>query len=292
MFISDVDIKEDAGRNVTVDLPDGRRVTFYYNIKQQNPLILRAVWEAEPGVYDTLTMDADNRLLYDAWNGQILGFFHDYYAYDTPYEESIVPGYVLTTKDGTKYKIKKKVLARDPITDKPTQWGPARLVRVTDTNGNRLLYDDAGIHYGCDQSGANCIEEVLFTRDAAHDNRITAVTDPANNQIVYEYDDAGNLTKVKLQDGSSTRFVYAGDHYLQDIIAPTGVRATRNEYDESGKLIAVIDPDGNRVEFTHKPGTRQEVVKDRLGNITVYEYDDQGQVVSETNALGYRTEIR
>jgi len=54
MFIRYVDVKEDSNRNVTIDLPDGRRVTFHYNIKQQNPLILRAVWESEPGVYDKL----------------------------------------------------------------------------------------------------------------------------------------------------------------------------------------------------------------------------------------------
>jgi len=57
-------------------------------------------------------------------------------------------------------------------------------------------------------------------------------------------------------------------------------------------LMTFANPDVNRVEFTHKAGTRQEVVKDRLGNITVYEYDDHGRVVSETNALGYRTEYQ
>ncbi len=297
MFLRDIDLKEDAARNVTVNLPDGRRVTFYYKLTQQNPVTLRAAWEAPPGVFDTLEMSEDNRVLYDNLNGQILGFFHDYSTYGTPYQESVVPGYILTTRDGTKYNIVKEVTDRDPITDAPIAWESPALTGVEDLNGNRLVFDGGGVHYGCDMStcdewGRNCsdcIEEVTFTRDLAHGGRVTALTDPAGNQVTYRYDASGDLVSTTLQDGAVTRFAYAA-HYLTDIVAPTGVRATRNEYDESGRLIAVVDPDGERVEFDHRPGARQEVIKDRLGNVTVYEYDSAGNVVSETNALGHRTE--
>jgi len=291
MGIRDIDLKEDGNRNVEITLPDGRRVCFRYDLTTQNPVTLRAVWNAEPGVYDKLEMQGDNRVLYDAWSGKILGFFWDYLAFDTGYEDSVVPGYKLTLKDGTVFMVNKKVLERDEITDQPTKWGPPELVSATDPNNNRLTFDAAGIHYGCDSSGQNCIEEVTFTRDPAHNNRVTAITDPAGNQIQYTYspDPAADLVKVRLQDGSSVQYVYQ-DHYLTQIIDPLGHSAIRNEYDASGRLVAHVDANGNRIEYTHKPDTRQEVVKDRLGNITVYEYDDKGNVVAETNALGNRTE--
>ena len=95
MFLKDVDVKEDADRNVTIDMPDGRRTTFYFNVRQQNQAILRAVWEAPPGVHATLEMLPDNMLIYDAYNRQILGFSHDYFDYHTAYEDSEVPGQFL-----------------------------------------------------------------------------------------------------------------------------------------------------------------------------------------------------
>jgi len=291
MFIRDVDVKEDGNRNVTMTLPDGRRVTFYYQLKPQNAVTYRATWNAEAGVYDQLAMTVDNRVLVDAWNGQILGFFHDYLAYvePTPYEESIIPGYLLTTKDGMQYLVKREVKGTDPVTDRPI-YGELHLISVQDLNGNRLFYDEAGIHYGCDASGHNCIEEVLFTRDVTHGNRITAISDPAGNNITYSYNTSGDLEKVTFQDGSNTRFIYQ-DHYLTEIIDPLGHRAIRNEYDAEGRLIAHVDADGNRVEYTHKPDTKQEIIRDRLGNITVYEYDNRGNILTEINALGNRTEF-
>jgi len=72
MGIRDIDLKEDGNRNVEITLPDGRRVCFRYDLTTQNPVTLRAVWKPEPGVYDKLEMQGDNRVLYDAWSGKIL----------------------------------------------------------------------------------------------------------------------------------------------------------------------------------------------------------------------------
>lgn len=65
-------------------MPDGRRATFYYEIKQQNPVTLRAAWVAETGVYDKLEMIGDNRILLDANSHDMLGFFHDYLKSGNP----------------------------------------------------------------------------------------------------------------------------------------------------------------------------------------------------------------
>jgi YD repeat-containing protein len=86
--------------------------------------------------------------------------------------------------------------------------------------------------------------------------------------------------------GNVTRFTYDRHHGLLDIVDPGGARVVRNEYDDAGRLVATVDAEGRRVEITHQLGTRQEVVKDRLGNVTVLEYDAVGNIVRKTDALG------
>ena len=91
------------------------------------------------------------------------------------------------------------------------------------------------------------------------------------------------------QVGNIARYKYNRSHGLIDIMDPAGNHAARNEYDADGRLIATIDANGNRVEFTHNLSASQEVVRDRLGNSTVFEYDAAGNVASKTDALSNRT---
>jgi len=148
---------------------------------------------------------------------------------------------------------------------------------VSDPNGNTLTFGAGGITHSSGKS-------VTFTRDGL--GRITQITDPAGGVQHYAYDGAGDLIRHTSPVGSATNFTYDGAHGLLDILDPTGARVARNEYDVSGRLIASIDAQGNRVEFTHDLNASQEVVKDRLGNVTVYAYDAAGNVVSKTDPVG------
>ena len=56
-----------------------------------------------------------------------------------------------------------------------------------------------------------------------------------------------------------------------------------------GRLIAIIDADGNRIEYDHDIVGRTETVRDRRMNPTIYVYDDEGNVLAETNPLGETT---
>ncbi len=46
------------------------------------------------------------------------------------------------------------------------------------------------------------------------------------------YDPHGNLSKVTDPNGNVSRFKYAPNHYLTEIIDPRGVCAVRTEYDD------------------------------------------------------------
>jgi RHS repeat-associated protein len=152
--------------------------------------------------------------------------------------------------------------------------------KVQDLNGNALTFGPTGILHSSGKS-------VPFTRDAQ--GRITQITDPSGNSRSYTYNASSDLITATDFVGNATRFTYNSTHGLLDIIDPTGARVARNEYDPNGRLIATIDANGNRIEFTHNLNIQQELVRDRLGNITLFEYDTVGNVVAKTDALGGRT---
>ncbi len=167
----------------------------------------------------------------------------------------------LTTSDGTTL-----------IVDERTG-----LQSLSDTNGNTLNVGPGGVIHSGGKS-------ITFTRDAQ--NRITRITDPAGNQLNYAYDPNGDLVSVTDQDQRITSYTYNSSHGLLDIIDPLGRRGIRNEYDASGRLVAITDEAGKTIRLNFNPNSRQQIVTDRKGNITVYEFSETGKTLSITNAEG------
>ena len=153
----------------------------------------------------------------------------------------------------------------------------AGLQSLKDTNGNTLSVSPAGIIHSSGKS-------VSFTRDAQ--NRITRITDPAGNNLNYTYDLNGDLASMSDQDGRTIRYTYNSSHGLLDITDPLNRRGIRNEYDASGRLVSITDEEGKTIRLGFDPNSRQQVITNRKGDITVYEYDAKGNVLSITNAQG------
>ncbi|HEV2705796.1 MAG TPA: Ig-like domain-containing protein, partial [Pyrinomonadaceae bacterium] len=152
------------------------------------------------------------------------------------------------------------------------------LQSLTDNNGNTLTISSGGVLHSSGKS-------ITFTRDAQ--NRITRITDPAGRHIAYAYDLNGDLVSMTDQDGHVTRYTYNSSHHLLDIIDPLNRRGVRNEYDTSGRLTAITDEAGKTIRFSFNPNSRQQIVTDRKGNVTVYEFDERGKTLSITNAAGH-----
>lgn len=169
----------------------------------------------------------------------------------------------LTAQDGTIYELDRGFGIR----------------RVIDTTGNSLTYSASGIQHS---SGVG----VQFVRDAQ--GRITSIQLPGGDSLNYTYGDAGDLVASADALGNETTYGYLRNpmHYLRDIIDPRGVRVSRNEFDDEGRLIAHIDAEGNRIEITNDIMGRTQAIRDRLGNTTVYVYNERGDVLQETNGLG------
>ncbi|WP_309381286.1 putative Ig domain-containing protein [Cerasicoccus frondis] len=177
--------------------------------------------------------------------------------------------YVYTSPDGTKLEIQEIVGLR----------------KVTDRNENSLTISEDGITHSSGKS-------IAFTRDAQ--GRITEISDPDGGLLSYAYDAQGRLSTFTDRSGNDpdapqyglyTEFRYENadfPNYLTTIIDPRGIEAIASEYDDDGRLIAQRDADGNEIGFTHDIPNRKETITDRLGNVTVHEYDLEGNVVATT----------
>jgi RHS repeat-associated protein len=149
--------------------------------------------------------------------------------------------------------------------------------QITDANGNSVTFNSNGIIHSSGKS-------ITFTRDSQ--NRITQITDPAGSVMTYTYDERGDLVTHTNRETEQSRYTYNSTHGLLTYVDPRGIQPLRNEYDDAGHLVRQIDANGKIVTYTINPDLRQEVITDRLGNTTVYEYNARGEVVRITDAKG------
>jgi RHS repeat-associated protein len=129
--------------------------------------------------------------------------------------------------------------------------------------------------------------EIRVDRDAA--GRVSSLTDPAGNSVDYDYDAQGRLISVNDRVGATTSFDYqvpGFPHYLSGITDPRGLKVMSNAYSPEGRLVGQSDADGNAMSFCHDLPQRRESVTDRLGNVTVHEYDYAGNVTKTIDPLG------
>ena len=154
------------------------------------------------------------------------------------------------------------------------------LQRLADPNGQVLTIDDSGVRHS---SG----KEIRFTRDPQ--GRITRITDPAGNHLDYAYDPQGDLVGVTNAVQSTTTYRYDRRHRLVETRDPSGRSVNRQEFDEDGRLVAIIDATGRRLEMQHDLDARVETVVDFNGNASTLLYDPRGNIVERVDPLGQIT---
>jgi RHS repeat-associated protein len=257
---------------VYVTLPGGRRQGFTFRPVPMGGFtsflgFMKPAFEPDPGVTSALTVEAGPGVVLRYVDG--LGEYQAVVAGGgtveyNPEDPVFGGGYNLTTKEGIAYRI-----------DGATH----QVSRVIDANANTITFTDTAI-----TSSAG--PRVLLERDGQ--GRIRAITDPSGLTLAYAYDANGDLVSVADREGNVTQFSYhpSRPHYLEKIIDPLGRTGVRSEYDEQGRLVALVDAAGQPVQLVHDPDNWTEQVVDALGNTTTFVYDERGNVIQEINPLG------
>jgi RHS repeat-associated protein len=283
---------------VFITLPGGKREAYTFKAKRVEYFqeggerygtgnfanyLFEATFESEKGSTNKLTVESSSIFTRNA-GGSYSGFQGQPF---NPADNLFGGVYVLTSKDGSKYRI-------DAAT--------GDLLTVQDTNGNTLTYSDSEIKSSTGQ-------KVTFERDAQ--GRIVSVKDPMGELLRYGYDAQGDLVSVTDREQNTTRMVYdtsyddltypntggvidpsriKRSHYLREIIDPLGRVGARSEYDDvTGRLKQIVDVNGQAVNMEYDPANSRQVVKDQLGRPTTFFYDDRGNITQEVDAVGKTT---
>jgi len=245
-----------VGTRVYINNPQGERVGFTFKpVPFQASFFgtsYRAVFEPDPGVYDKLDYDGPAGEFSILPSGEARVFLFGF-AWNPD-------DYVLTTPSGTKYRYDQRTELKD----------------ITDLNSNKVTFSNTAITHSSGQS-------IQIVRDA--ENRVTKLIDPAGKEIAYGYNATGDLISVKDQQANTTTMSYLANpaHYLDEIRDPLGRRAVKTEYDANGRVIAITDANGVRVEQTFDPAAFNGTRRDGNGNITNIFYNDRGNVTREVD---------
>ena len=255
-FLTTYSLKETKAHRIMVDLGNGKAEEFTMKLSPEG----QAFFPLEYGIsaYYVSSGTGSTLVPYGSdcsdliYNGGVL--------YDSDFNTYDPQTFVYTTLDGSSYVID----AEDGIRS------------MTTPDGTVVTYTDKGIICSGKQF-------VSYTRDT--DGRITEISTSTGRNVEYGYDVFGDLVSVTDVCGNTKTFGYS-KHYLTDIYTSDGVRASRNDYDEDGRLVKTTDPDGNTIEYDHDIDGRQEIVKDKNGGIISYVYDDYGNILSQTDQMG------
>ena len=242
---------------VTITIPGGRTQVFdavahLYN--KFDPTYGYFTYEPHSGTYGKLTALDATDFVVDG--GQLYDATGDFQSIFNPNK------YSLTFIDGTSYTIDQDA---------------GGVTEMKDANGNKIDLTATQISHS---SGKN------FTIARDPEGRITNISNGTGQSVSYSYDGHGNLQKVIDPNGNMTRFSYGPNSYLMEIFDARGIRATRTEYDDQGRMVRQINPANDTMYFDHDVNNNKETTQDFNGNSTQYTYDEKGNVLTKTNAQG------
>lgn len=163
-----------------------------------------------------------------------------------------------------------------------------RVTTVTDSLGRRSTYRhnaDARVVEETDPLG-----HTTRTEWEPRGEQPLAVTDPLGRTTRYAYDEAGNLTRVTLPDGTTGTAAH-NDRCLPTEVTEPGGGVWRHAYDERGNLLATTDPGGAETRYGYDESGHLASVTDALGHTRRVTCDAAGLPVAVTDPLGHTTTV-
>ena len=287
--------------NREIDSPFGKGWTFNYNT--------------------SLKEQANNGVTLFRGDGAVYNFTYDNGSYLPPagiYEKLTknATGFSLWFKDGTVYRFNLNGMLqyiRDKNGNKLNfNYAGEKLTSVSDDSGLSLnfTYEGDKISRVSDPLGRTI-------RYYYNGEQLETVTDAEGANITYRYNDAGMLESRINRVGGTMLFFYDNDKVEQislalynsssdtysDIITRYSISyVAENEtffansrgypatikYNENGNPVEIIDALGNTTVVVWEEN-RIVNLTDANGNLFTYEYDSYGNLINETDPIGYST---
>ncbi|MEV6304302.1 RHS repeat-associated core domain-containing protein [Actinoplanes sp. NPDC051861] len=191
---------------------------------------------------------------------------------------------------------------RDYVVEENTYDGAGHLTRRAEGNGSRTTthtVDRAGKVTATTQDPAGLNRTSTFVFDGNGNVTRTTSTGKSSNvpglgtqpadQVDYQYDDAGNVTRQTVTAGNATRvtgYTYDRRGLRLSLTDPRG-NTTNYEYDEAGRVVRVTGPPTEADDATVRPVSTagydtfgaQTSARDPLGRVSRTEYDRLGRAV-------------
>lgn len=177
--------------------------------------------------------------------------------------------------------------------------------RFADGAGERYEYDDANnavrqidstgaattTRWSQDQRQAEITGPLGARSTIVHDaaGRLVSATGPTGKTARFTHDDSGRVAAMQDPLGQTNRFEYAGTSgRVQAVLRPDGVRQSY-EYDVRGNLSVVKVGSEPVALFTYHPDGSVATVKGRGIPEQAYTYHPNGRLASQANAAGATT---
>lgn len=165
---------------------------------------------------------------------------------------------------------------------------PATDLVVTETDPKDIVtkyeYDSKGRKIKIIKDFGGPLEnEILYAYDDK--GNLLSQTDPLGNTTNYEYDINGNKIKETDPLGNVTTYTYDN---RDNMLTKTDSNGNINtyEYDLMDRLISSKDPLGNTITYTYDANGNKISQTDPKGNKTNYEYDQYNRLTKIIDAMG------
>lgn len=147
---------------------------------------------------------------------------------------------------------------------------------------NYIQYVDANIN-----NGAGNVPKTLyyFSNYSALKGAINRIDYPDGGDVIYSYDQAGNVTELTDADNKYQEFTYNSMGRVTSAKAPKG-NTTRYVYAANGVDLLSVQDDRGAIAFEYNSKHGVELIKDRRNNNTRIAYNTLGQIIRIAGAEG------
>jgi RHS repeat-associated protein len=163
-------------------------------------------------------------------------------------------------------------------------------IQANNMNINDIQYDAKGNVLRMEETALDGSGVHTIAMSYNEQNDMTAYTDARGNTTYYDYDDAGNLIKVRAPENAETSLEHNSKGLVTATVNPEGIR-TEMDYDTYGNPTEIRIPALNNIstKSEYDAASRLTAVTDFLNRKSAYSYDANDNLLSEVNAANHTT---